>query len=153
VNLAEAFMSGQVKIKGTAGILKAPGRRGGGARRGGGDGSGFTSYDDAMNQAMELGDATKGGGEQQLRASDVEGVMNRKLNSLFGCVGQELRSGGRLGTVQIDLAILGSGQVAGASVNPGSAAFRKCIAAKVRQISFPSFPAPRMGARYSFGVD
>ena len=36
---------------------------------------------------------------------------------------------------------------------PSSPGFKKCIAAKVRQISFPSFPAPRMGARYSFGVD
>lgn len=149
------FESGKVKISGTAGILKVPARRsgGGGAKRSSGDGSGFASYDDAMNQAMELGDATQGGGERQLRASDVEGVMNRKLNSLFSCVSQELRGGGRLGTVQIDLAILGSGQVMGASVSTGSPAFKKCIGGKVRQISFPPFPAPRMGARYSFGVN
>jgi hypothetical protein len=102
---------------------------------------------------MELGDATKGGGERQLRTADIEAVMNRKLNTLFGCVSSELRAGAHLGTVQIDMAILGSGQVAGASINTGSGSFKKCIAAKVRQISFPSFPAPRMGARYSFGVD
>jgi len=150
-----AFESGQVKITGTAGILKAPPRRGGGSARrsGGGDSTGFSSYEDAMNEAVELGDATKGGGERQLRPGDIEGVMNRKLNTLFSCVGQELRGGSRLGTVQIDLAIRGSGQVAGASVNAGSPAFKKCIAAKVRQISFPPFPAPRMGARYSFGVN
>jgi serine/threonine-protein kinase len=149
-----AFESGQVKITGTAGILKAPARRsGGGKRSGGGDNTGFASYEDAMNEAVELGDATKGGGERQLRPSDIEGVMNRKLNTLFGCVGQELRGGGRLGTVQIDMAIRGSGQVAGASVSTGSPAFKRCIAAKVRQISFPSFPAPRMGARYSFGAN
>jgi hypothetical protein len=155
VDVAAMFESGKVKISGTAGILQPlPRRAGGGARRsGGGDGSGFTSYEDAMNQAMELGDATKGGGERQLRTSDIEAVMNRKLNTLFGCVSQELRSGGRLGTVQIDMAILGSGQVAGASVNAGSGAFKKCMAAKIRQIAFPSFPAPRMGARYSFGVN
>ena len=86
-------------------------------------------------------------------ASDIQGVMDRRLNSLFGCVSQELRSGGRLGSVQIDLAILGSGQVAGASVSSGSASFKRCIVGKVRQISFPSFPAPRMGARYSFDVN
>jgi serine/threonine protein kinase len=157
VDVAAMFESGRVKISGTAGILVAPPRRaggGGGAHRSsGGDGSGFTSYEDAMNQAMDLGDATKGGSERQLRTADIEAVMNRKLNTLFGCVGQELRSGGRLGTVQIDMAIMGSGQVAGASVNAGSAAFRKCMAAKMRQISFPSFPAARMGARYSFGVN
>ncbi|MDH5672450.1 MAG: protein kinase [Myxococcales bacterium] len=155
VDLAAMFESGQVQIQGTAGILKAPTggkRRKGGARSGGG-GGGFTSYEDAMNTAMELGDATKGGGERQLRSSDVAGVMNRKLNTLFGCVSQELRRGGRLGNVRIDLAILGSGKVMGASVNTGSGAFKKCIAAKVRSIQFPSFPAPRMGARYSFDVD
>jgi hypothetical protein len=79
--------------------------------------------------------------------------MNRKLDSLFGCVGQELRGGGHVGTVRIDLAIAGSGKVMGASVSGGSGGFQNCIAAKVRAISFPSFPAPRMGARYSFNVD
>ena len=106
-----------------------------------------------MNTAMELGDASKGGGERQLTSSDVAGVMNRKLNTLFGCVGAELRGGGRLGSVQINLAILGSGKVMGASVNTGSPSFKRCIAGKVRNIKFPSFPAPRMGARYSFDVD
>jgi hypothetical protein len=156
VDLAAMFESGQVKIQGTAGILKAPPRRSGGGGKhtgGGGDNTGFSSYEDAMNQAMDLGDASHGGGERQLRSDDVAGVMNRRLNSLFGCVGQELRGGSRLGTVQIDLAILGSGKVAGASVNTGSPGFKRCIAAKVRQISFPSFPAPRMGARYSFDVN
>ena len=158
LDLAAMYESGKVKISGTAGILRAPARRtggGGGTRRagGGGDNTGFNSYDDAMNQAMELGDATKGGGERQLRVADIQAVMDRRLNSLFGCVSQELRSGGRLGSVQIDLAIMGSGQVAGASVSSGSPAFKKCIVGKVRAIGFPSFPAPRMGARYAFDVN
>jgi hypothetical protein len=55
--------------------------------------------------------------------------------------------------VTIDLAILGSGKVMGASVNAGSPGFQKCISAKVRELQFPNFPAPRMGARYSFAVD
>jgi hypothetical protein len=106
-----------------------------------------------MNQAMELGDATKGGGERHLTSGDVAGVMNRELNRMFGCVGEELRRGGKLGNVGIDIAILGSGKVAGASVHAGSAGFQRCIAAKVQSVHFPSFPAPRMGARYSFSVD
>jgi hypothetical protein len=147
-----------VKIKGTAGILQFVGRPGGGKRKSGGGSpgaspGGFSSYEDAMNQAMELGDATKGGGERQLTSSDVQGVMDRKLNSLFSCVSEELRRGGKLGSVRIDLAILGSGNVAGASVNTGSAAFKGCIAGKVRAIKFPDFPAPRMGARYAFDVN
>ena len=106
-----------------------------------------------MNQAMELGDATKGGGERQLSSSDVAGVMNRELNRMFGCVGEELRRGGKLGKVTIDLAILGSGQVAGASVHAGSPGFQRCLSTKVQKVKFPTFPAPRMGARYSFSVD
>jgi serine/threonine protein kinase len=156
LDLAAMFESGKVKISGTAGILHAPAHRaGGGGHRtgGGGDNTGFSSYDDAMNQAMELGDATKGGGERQLPVADIQAVMDRKLNSLFGCVSQELRAGGHLGSVQINLAILGSGQVMGASVSSGSGSFKKCIVAKVRQIGFPTFPAPRMGARYSFDVN
>jgi len=153
-NLAALYESGQVKITGTAGILKhtgggkGPKRTGGGSSPGGG-----LSYEDAMNQAVDLGDAKNGGGERQLTSGDVAGVMNTKLNSLFGCVAEEMKRGGRLGNVRIDIAIAGSGSVLGASINTGSAAFQGCIAGKVRNIRFPAFPAPRMGARYSFNVD
>jgi hypothetical protein len=158
LDLAALYESGQVKISGTAGILQFK-PRAGGARRssgvspGGGTSSGFASYEDAMNQAMELGDATKGGGERQLTSADVAGIMNRSLNRMFSCVGEELRHGGKLGRVTIDVAILGSGKVMGASVSTGSPGFQKCIATKVRELQFPSFPAPRMGARYGFNVD
>jgi len=155
VDLASLFESGQVKVTGTADILKYQKRRR--SRKSSGSnsaqGGGYASYEDAMNQAIELGNAKKSGGERQLRSDDVAGVMNRKLNSLFSCVSQELRRGGRLGTVRIDLAIAGSGEVLGTSILVGSMAFKSCIATKVRRIRFPSFPAPRMGARYSFNVD
>jgi eukaryotic-like serine/threonine-protein kinase len=155
-DLAALYESGNVRVTGTAGILKIPtGKPGTRSGKGSGhaSGTGFGSYEDAMNQAMEMGDASKGGGERQLTSGDVAGVMNRELNRMFGCVGEELRRGGKLGSVGIDLAILGSGKVAGASVHAGSAAFQRCIAAKVQAVHFPSFPAPRMGARYSFSVD
>lgn len=153
-NLAALYESGQVKITGTAGILQHTG--GGGRRRAGGgsaSGPGGMSYEDAMNQAVDLGDAKGGGGERQLTSADVAGVMNTRLNSLFGCVSEELRRGGKLSNVKIDLAIAGSGSVLGASVSAGSGTFQGCIAGKVRNIRFPAFPAPRMGARYSFNVD
>jgi eukaryotic-like serine/threonine-protein kinase len=153
VDLANLFESGQVKIVGNAGILTyKPTARRAGARSSTSPG-GFSSYEDAMNQAMSLGDATRGGGERQLTSGDVAGVMNRKLNSLFGCVSQALRQGQRLGTVKIDLAIAGSGNIMGATVNAGNNDFKRCIVGMVKQIKFPTFPAPRMGARYSFDVD
>jgi hypothetical protein len=154
-DLADLYESGQVRISGTAGVLKLP-PRGTGVRRSGDRPSpgpgGFSSYEDAMNQAVEL-NVAKGGSERQLTGGDVAGVMNRELNRLFGCVGEELRRGGKLGSVGIDLAILGSGRVAGASVHAGSPAFQRCIASKLSGVHFPEFPAPRMGARYSFQVD
>jgi hypothetical protein len=150
-NLADLYERGEIQITGTAGILPPPPPRRGGSTGGGGSRGGM-SYEEAMNQAVNLGDLS-GGGERQLTPQDVAGVMNRNLNSLFSCVSQELRSGGNLGTVQIDLAIAGSGQVLGASVRQGSPAFQACIGAKARAIRFPSFPAPRMGARYTFSVD
>lgn len=154
VDLAGLFESGRVKVRGSAGILQtgAP-RSGRRAAPGARAPDGIGSYEDAMNQAIELGDATKGGGEGQLRSSDIEAVMNRNLNTLFGCVSQELRAKRRLGDVQIDLAIRGSGQVMGASVNTGSPEFKRCITGKVRALTFPSFASPRMGARYAFSVE
>ncbi len=155
VELANLYESGDIQIEGSAGILPMPRRRRGmGMRpRMGGGGGGSLSYEDAMNEAVNLGDATMGGSERQLTSADVAGVMNRNINRLFSCVGAELRRGGNLRNVQIDLAILGNGRVQGASVRQGSPAFKRCIAGRVRGIRFPSFPAPRMGARYSFSVD
>jgi len=155
VDLASAYGDGQVHIKGTAGLLKeeklSPGqprkRTGGG---GSGGGTGFRSYQEAMNEAVDLGSAAKGGGERQLTPADVAGTMNRNLNSLFTCVTEARQAGDGVGGVRIDLAIRGSGDVMGASISGGNASFQRCIANKVRRIKFPSFPAPRMGARYSF---
>ena len=160
VDLAAMYQGDEVKIEGTADVLKKKRRRRNGAaarKESGENGSkqqgGFGSYEDAMNQAVELGDATRGGGERQLRREDVAAVMNRHLNSMFSCVSQERGRGGKLGNVRIDIAIRGSGNVMGASVRAGSPTFRKCIVGKVRNIHFPQFPAPRMGATYSFSAD
>ncbi len=148
--LADLFESGKdLDITGTAGVLPTPSPRKGGRKRRGG-GGGFGSYEDAMNQAVDLGDATGGGDMSQLTGAQVSSIMNRNLNSMFSCVGQELRSSGQLGKVTIDLAIAGNGSVLGASVRPGSTGFQNCIQGKVKRIKFPSFGAPRMGARYSF---
>lgn len=153
-DLADLYARGDVQIEGAAGILPdpPPQRRGsGGARRtGGGAGGGGRSYEDAMSEAMDLGDVTGGGGEGRLSPAQVAGVMNGQINSMFGCVSSELRSGSRLGRVRIDIAIAGSGQVMGSSVRAGSPAFQRCIQARVGGIRFPSFGAPRMGASYAF---
>lgn len=142
----DMYRRGEVAIEGSAGILPTP--RGGGVRRsGGGAGGGSgTSYEEAMMQAVDIGSAHTAG-EQTLNAGTVAGVMNKHLNQLFkACVH------GSVGSVKIDIAINGNGSVLGVSVGAGDGGFQRCIADQVRRIHFPSFSAPRMGARYSFGT-
>ncbi|MCG8556728.1 MAG: protein kinase [Proteobacteria bacterium] len=165
-DLAALYESGQVKVRSKAGILPRSGSRSKrsasrkNSRRSSAKGSpsalanaGGLSYEQAMMQPVRL-DVVKSGGERQLPRATIQTVMDRRLNSLFGCVGKELRRGGRLATVTIDMAVLGTGAVQGVSVRgKGSSSFKGCVAAKVRKVQFPTFPAARMGARYAFDVD
>ncbi len=155
-DLADLYARGDVQIEGAAGILPdpPPAARRSGARRsgggGGGGGGGGRSYEDAMSEPIDMGDVSGSGGEGRLSPSQVAGVMNGQINSMFGCVSSELRSGRSLGRVRIDVAIAGSGRVLGSSVRSGSSEFQRCIQGRVGAIHFPSFGAPRMGASYSF---
>ena len=157
-DLGDFIERGQIELTGTAGILPDPPR--GGMRHGMGSGrtvmagSFVGSYEDAMNVAVELGDATMNGGQGRLSPGDVQGVMNRNLNRIFNrCVVPEMRRGGSIGNVTVDIAIAGSGQVMGVSARQGSSGFKSCIRGAVRGIRFPTFGAPRMGARYSFSAE
>jgi len=145
----DMYKRGELEVSGSAGILPMPkpgSRRSGGARSSGGGAGGGMSYEDAMMQAVDIGGAGTGGGEQQLSAGTVAGVMNKHLNQLYGaCVR------GNPGKVRVDIALAGSGQVLGVSVDGGEPALQRCVADQVRRIHFPAFQAPRMGARYSFG--
>jgi serine/threonine protein kinase len=115
---------------------------------------GFASYDDAMSQAVEIGDASQGGGEGRLTGAQVAGVMNGNLNRFYNkCVLPEVKSGGKPGNVKVDLAIAGTGSVMGATVHSGSASFQGCMGQQIKSVRFPTFGAPRMGARYSFTVN
>jgi len=115
---------------------------------------GVFSYDEAMSQAIEIGDASQGGGEGRLTGGQVASVMNRNLNRFYGkCVVPEVKSGGKPGNVKVDLAIAGNGSVMGATVHSGSAGFQGCMGQQIKSVRFPTFGAPRMGARYSFTVN
>ena len=149
-DVADLYERGEIEISGSAGILPDPPRRRGGgrrARRGGGGGA--MSYEDAMNQVADLGSANSTGSQRRLTPQQVAGVMNQNINRLVPCLSQG--SGG--GQVRIDMAIAGSGQVLGASVRNGTPGFQRCVAGRVRQIRVPSFPAPRMGASYTFSAN
>ena len=116
--------------------------------------TGIASYDEAMSRAVEIGDVSQGGGEGRLTGNQVAGVMNRNLNRFYrSCVLPEVKSGGKPGNVKVDLAIAGDGSVLGASVHGGSGSFQGCMAQQIRTVRFPTFGAPRMGARYTFTVN
>lgn len=144
-------------VEGTSDILEVPplrrGRRGATGMSGTRSSGGNLTYEEAMNQVMDIGDVTMSGGEARLTSQQVAGVMNRHINQLFGCVVQEQRSGGGLTSVQIDLAIAGTGELIGASTRQGSQQFKRCIQSRTRGIRFPTFSAPRMGARFSFSAN
>ena len=114
---------------------------------------GFASYDDAMRRAVEIGDASQGGGEGRLTGAQVAGVMNHNLNRFYRkCVIPELKGGAQLGNVKVDLAIAGNGSVLGATVRGGGPGFQTCMGQEIATVRFPTFGAPRMGARYNFDV-
>lgn len=149
-DIADLYDRGDIQIEGTAGILPDPPRGSGHRTHRSGGGGGGTSYEDAMNQIVDMGSAAGSGGEGRLSPAQVAGVMNGRINSFFPCVGTELRSGHSLGRVRMNIAIAGDGHVLGSSVDAGSPAFQSCIQRVIGGIHFPSFGAPRMGASFSF---
>jgi serine/threonine protein kinase len=129
-------------------------KRGSGAAPAAKRNGGFFSYNEAMSQAMEIGDASQGGGEGRLTGGQVASVMNGNLNRFYGkCVVPEVNSGGKPGNVKVDLAIAGNGSILGATIHGGSAAFQGCMGQQIKSVRFPTFGAPRMGARYNFTVN
>lgn len=131
----------------------APGQRPSGGEQGGG-GSSAGGYEEAMSRAVDMGDISQGGEASRLTGPEVAGVMNRHIGRIYAaCVPAEQARGGNLGRVQIDIAIAGNGSVLGASARQGSGAFQACIGRAVSSVRFPTFGAPRMGARYSFSAN
>jgi serine/threonine protein kinase len=155
--LGDLFKLGKITT-GEAGLLPDPPvkrrKRGSSAAPAPKASGGFFSYNEAMSQAMEIGDASQGGGEGRLTGGQVASVMNRNLNRFYGkCVIPEVKSGGKPGNVKVDLAIAGNGSVMGATIHGGSAGFQGCMGQQIKSVRFPTFGAPRMGARYSFTVN
>lgn len=153
--LAALYDRGEIQLEGTANVLRSGKGARGRMRRGAGSSAGASgSYEEAMNQAVDLGDISEEGeGMVTLTNEQVASSINRRMSSFSHCVSAELRSGNRLGNVGLDLVIAGNGSVLGVSVRAGSSEFRKCIAAETRQIRFPTFSAPRTSASFSFSVN
>jgi serine/threonine protein kinase len=156
MELDDLFKLGKITT-GEAGLLPDPPvrkRKRGSAAAPAKSGGGFTNYSEAMSRPIEIGDASQSGGEGRLTGGQVASVMNSNLNRFYSrCVLPEVQGGGKPGTVKVDLAIAGNGSVMGATVQGGSPAFQGCMGQQIKTVRFPTFGAPRMGARYTFSVN
>ncbi len=157
-DIDELIASGDLKIDmGQGGILQDKESKRGGKRKGGGaggGGGGTGSYDDYMNQAVNLGDVAGDGGQTQLSQGQVNSVMSSQGKVIYPCIYAELKKDPGLKKVSLKFAIEGSsGAVQGVTVTSGgSSELQSCVASKMKKIKFPKFGAPRMGATFFFNV-
>lgn len=154
-DLAALYERGEIQLEGTASVMRGGrGAKGRVRRPPGASGATGASYEEAMNQAVDLGDISEADGAAvTLTDEQVASSINRKMSSIGHCVSAELRSGQRPGKVGLDLVIAGSGSVQGVTVRAGSSEFRKCVATEIRQIKFPTSSAPRTNAGFAFTVN
>ncbi len=107
------------------------------------------NYDQAMAIPMAVGDLDRGS-ERQLSDTQVAQRLNHALPTVEPCLREAKAQGIQPGIIQLRLAIQGTGQVMGVTVQSNHGDLRQCIAQKIRRVRFPTFPAPRMGATYAF---
>ncbi|MBW2261428.1 MAG: serine/threonine protein kinase [Deltaproteobacteria bacterium] len=155
-DIDDLIASGELKIDiGQGGIVKdKKGRKGKRKGGGGGGGGGGGSYDDYMNQAVNLGDLAGDGGQMQLSQGQINQVMSSKGKAVYPCIYGELKRNKALKKVSLKFAIEGgTGSVKGVTVTSGgSQEFQKCVTSKMKKVKFPKFSAPRMGATFYFNV-
>jgi len=156
--IAAMFEKGEIQLKMSAGILEGPdsdrARRGGhhGGKAGGGTHGGGSSYEEAMNQAVDLGNLLQQGGQTQLTAPMITQIMQQNQRKFFPCIIAELSKNPTLKEVKMNFVISGSGEVAGTTVMSASTSLQQCMASKMQSLKFPAFSSPRMGATFSFYV-
>ncbi|NLE47701.1 MAG: hypothetical protein GX614_04820 [Sandaracinaceae bacterium] len=156
VEAIELYELGEIRIEGSAELLQPPPRvsRPNARRVRGSRGERVPSYEVAMNEVIDLGDARSGGGGGQLKPAEVSRVLDARLQSGgLRCLNLERDHGRGLGSIPIDIAIGGDGKVIGVSARKGSRGFRDCLHELIGAARFPSFGSPRMAVRYQFRVD
>lgn len=148
---ASLIASGEIKFKGGAGILQSEERVGGRRQRGGKEGSsGIMSAEEAMNKAVDYGNLT--GSMRMLSSAQINSVMIQNQKLFYPCLLQEYNRNSRYHRVDIDMVIEGSGKVIGVSLPGANPELASCMKAKMMQIKFPSFDAPRMRVTYFFEI-
>ncbi len=154
-SIDDLMADGKLKIDmGQGGIVEGEAKKKGKRKGGGGGGGGGTlSYDEYMNQGVDLGNVAEGG-MTQLSQSQINSVMSSQGKALYTCIYSELKKDPGLKKVSLKFAIDGAtGGVQGVTVTSGgSSEFQSCISQKMKNIKFPKFGAPRMGATFFLTV-
>lgn len=146
-NLEDALKGITVEFKST----KPPERRrkaggGGGAARPAGSPGG-----DDFDAPTVLGDATEGGGDEQLSQAQIQSVMNANARSLTSCILEERRRNPAIPRVDLDFVVQNTGKVSAVRVNGEKGTpIAACMLGKMRSFNFPRYNGPKTVASYGF---
>jgi hypothetical protein len=108
---------------------------------------------DEFDAPLELGDASKGGGDEKLTQATIQKVMRQNFSKLTPCVLAEKRRDASLREVQIEFLVRGTGKVSAVRTNgQRKGPLADCMLEQMKRISFPSFNGPRTRAGFSMSL-
>jgi protein kinase-like protein len=108
---------------------------------------------DEFDAPTELGDASQGGGDEQLTTDQIQKVMRQNFGTLTPCVLDEKRRDASLHEVQIEFLVKGTGKVSAVRTNgQRGGPLADCMLAKMKMIGFPPFNGPQTRAGFSMSL-
>ena len=106
---------------------------------------------DDFDAPTVLGDASQGGGDEQLSQAQIQGVMGANGRALTACIAEERRRNPGLARVDLDFVVQSSGKVSAVKVNgERGTPVAQCMLGKMRGFSFPRYNGPKTVASYGF---
>jgi hypothetical protein len=96
-----------------------------------------------------LGDVTKEGGDEQISADEINGVMRSNFRGLAACMLDARRRDPGLHKVVISFDVHGDGHARNVRVNGSSGdALTACISGRMSGFRFPRYTGPKTKARW-----
>jgi hypothetical protein len=114
--------------------------------------SGGGRGDDFSND-LNLGDVTKGGGDEILSDGVIQKVMMTHYRKLVPCLMEERRRSPSMAEMDLEFVVLGSGKVSAVKVNgQQKGTFPSCVLARMQSFGFPSYNGRRTIASWSMAL-
>jgi hypothetical protein len=111
------------------------------------------SKGDDFSNDMNLGDVSKGGGDEILSEAVIQKVMMSRYRSLVPCISAERQRNPRLTDVDLEFVVLGSGKVSAVRVNgQRGGTFPSCVLGRMQSFGFPSFNGRKTIASWSMSM-